>query len=147
MVGVSLTLLQQIAGTYSFKRHVSDPGVVVTGVARLELQEDGSLLWQEDGAYQWQGLDYTCTQRWRLMDQNQVLTVLRVPYNQQESLLHTFDVNTRSGDVLRHTHVCGQDTYDTEWIIDVQGIIEINYSVFGPKKKYTIKSVYNKIKN
>lgn len=61
-------------------------------------------------------------------------------------IMHELDF-TREGDrlIAKHLHLCGQDRYAVEYKVDLSGNWEQSYIVTGPKKDYSIRSVYKKV--
>lgn len=43
-----------------------------------------------------------------------------------------------------HIHLCGQDNYATVYRIDFSGFWKVSYTVNGPKKDYSISTVYDR---
>lgn len=134
---------KSLAGTWNLKRKIST-GETLNGKAVFEIFSDTAFLMREEGQLILLNKAQILAERtwhWHLCDGE----VLEVTYD--EARLETYHlvklVRYEKDWHGKAQHLCGSDLYCGEYSFYENGF-EITQTVKGPKKDYTVRSVYSK---
>ncbi len=123
------------SGDWTFIKKISTPDLIIEGKAAFKIDDQGQKVFKEEG------MSYECYQHYFYQIQENSFSILKFDH----SVLHEFELKDHSFPmILQHTHLCGQDSYDCKFTIFDEKRFDIFYDIKGPKKNYTIITIYQK---
>lgn len=134
----SINYFALFEGTWVFNRSISGSG---TSAGKATYIKEGSdtLLYREDGLFT--NLDGVSFQNFRMYCyrlENGLISV----YFTDGKPFHTLQFD---GDKATGHHLCACDHYDAEYLFEAPDRFRLSYKVKGPKKDYTIETLFQKI--
>lgn len=129
-------------GRFSFERYISSPHINFTGTATFEKKTDNPIIYTEQGQYQLQEIEQSCYQKRIFIIEESALSI----YKSDLSPLHEFALDKMPVLPFRltHTHLCLNDQYSLEMVIDSLNRFSTSYKVRGPSKNYEIHTTFTR---
>jgi hypothetical protein len=136
-------ILGSLAGSWLLRRSI-DNGASMSGSATIVRQDDGCFAYHERG-------------RLRLTDGQQIDAERRYVFEECDGgfdvlfaenpprLFHRIVLDrSGSGLVGEGMHLCGNDRYDSRYRFEADGTFTIEHAVSGPRKRYTMETLYTR---
>ena len=139
---VNTEILDILQGNWDFERCVSYPTVSLKGTAVFEPLAKNTLSYHESGTYVFDSTEYDFFQKRTFYFENNSIVI----FKNDGALLHQFDgINTLYPSTSTHLHLCGSDTYHCVLTLNSTINFSMHYSIKGPNKDYTIRTLYRKL--
>lgn len=106
------------------------------------VMQDRRLLYQENGLLTMNGYQTEANRSYIYAYQDDRMMIFyNDPYRKDEVLHELAFVIQENGCTARHSHVCGNDTYDLTFTVSPNNHIEMKYVVKGPHKDYRMVTI------
>lgn len=136
-----------MAGLWLIRR-VIRPHARFAGEASVEKLSADEYLWRETGQLALAAggnIEAHRLFKYRLDRQQQSIAVYYADGPQSGDLLHVFTSGPSANHVMRHTHICGPDTYRAILRLENIDAFRLSYLVTGPSKRYSIASALKRV--
>ena len=137
-------LFNSLPGTWSLERVIQDGARhgMFNGECVFSWLDDARLLCEESGTMNLGGHSNAASRSYiyELRD-NKIIILYNDPHRKDE-VLHELDFDDDNR--ARHCHVCVNDVYELEFSLSQDGRIHMDYTVKGPQKDYTLKSILSR---
>ena len=130
-------------GRFRFKRSVSCPSFSCEGQSFFEELSSGTSSYFEEGFYNLDGKKQPFYQKRYFQFYPSHLLILK----EDQSILHRFSLKAIIQFPLKvsHTHVCSEDLYRCDLVVEGFDKFSMNYNVRGRSKSYEILISYERI--
>jgi hypothetical protein len=127
-------------GTFRYTRVISLPETIQHGMAVFTPRSPGCIDCNEQGFYDLNSHTFTYYQHQCFKIEEKTFSIMR--YN--GSLLHVFQYPSvlEFPHAFCHTHLCLDDQYALNLMIQSADVFETFYDVSGPTKNYTMHTVF-----
>ncbi|MDC0348943.1 DUF6314 family protein [Alphaproteobacteria bacterium] len=119
-------------GRFRFKRSVSFPSLHYEGGGVFKIESSNISSYWEEGGYDLDGKNQTFYQKRYFEIHPSYLLILK----EDQSVLHRFSLKeiTKFPLKVSHTHVCAEDLYKCDLVVEGFDKFSMNYNVRGPSK-------------
>jgi hypothetical protein len=144
---LSENVFSALVGKWNLHRIISSYGSLY-GSVQLSKRSDNILYYEEYGTLHLINGEKLSAERKYIYELSPKDGLLYIYYNdpwRQGDTLHCLEFARRGTRIVAsHKHKCGDDVYAVTFEMITSESIEINYQVTGPKKNYTIQSMFTR---